>query len=150
MITRILKENGLDSIYWEQCLREALFNLRSRVCGLTGSSPHDLFFRFRRRYFADSDLKLLANDADFTMNKGKTQRGSKVFNRSFVRVKKTDPLVKDKGLVTVLLSPQLAEIRTPKGTEYVNTRHLAPAPSDDECPPEVAKRSPTVTATPAK
>ena len=109
-----------------------------------------MFFRFRRRYFADSDLKLLANDADFTMNKCKIQRGSKVFIRNVVRVKKTDPLVKDKGLVTDLLSPQLAEIRTPKGTEYVNTRHLAPAPSDKECHPEVAKGSPTVTATPAK
>ena len=108
------------------------------------------FFRFRRRYFADSDLKLLASDADFTMNKSKIQRGSKVFIRNFVRVKKTDPLVKDKGLVTDLLSPQLAEIRTPKGTEYVNTRHLAPAPSDKECHPEVAEGSPTVTATPAK
>ena len=121
LITRILKENGLDSLDWEHCLGEALFILRSRVCESTGSSPHDLFFRFRRRYFADSDLKLLAKDSDFTMNKGKNQRGSKVFIRNFVRVKKTDPLVKDKGLVTDLLSPQLAEIRTPKGTEYVYT-----------------------------
>ena len=109
-----------------------------------------MFFRFRRHYFADSDVKLLANDADFTMNKGKIQRGSKVFIRNFVRVKKTDQLVKDKGLVTDLLSPQLAEIRTPKGTEYVNKRHLAPAPSDKECHPEVAQGSSTVTATPAK
>ena len=84
------------------------------------------------------------------MNKGKIQRGSQVFFRNFVRVKKTDPLVKSKGLVTDLLSPQLTEIRTPKGTEYVNTRHLAPAPSDKECHPEVAEGSPTVTATPAK
>ena len=146
-----LKENGLDSIDWEHCLGEAFFILRSRVCESTGSSPHDLFFfRFRRRYFADSDLKLLANDADFTMNKGKIQRGSKVFIRNFVGVKETDPLVEDKGLVTDLLSPQLAGIRTPEGTEYVNTRHLAPAPSDEECHPEVAKGSPTVTATPAK
>ena len=54
LITRILKENGLDSLHWEQCLREALFILRSRVCESTRSSPHDLFFfRFRRRYFAD-------------------------------------------------------------------------------------------------
>ena len=52
--------------------------------------------------------------------------------------------------MTDLLSPQLAEIRTAKGTEYVNTCHLAPAPSDKECHPEVAKGSPTVTATPAK
>ena len=124
LITRILKENGLDSLHWEQCLGEAFFILRSRVCESTGSSPHDLFFRFRRRYSADSDLKLLANDADFTMNKGKIQRGSQVFIRNFVRVKKTDPLVKGKGLVTDLFSPQLAEIRTPKGTEYVNTHHL--------------------------
>ena len=89
LIARILKENGLDSIDWEQCLGEALFILRFRVCESTGSSPHDLFFRFRRRYFADSDLKLLPNDADFTMNKGKIQRGSKVFIRNFVLVKKT-------------------------------------------------------------
>ena len=150
LITRILKENGLDSIDWEQCLGEALFILRSRVCESTGSSPHDLFFRFRRRYFADSDLKLLANDADFTMNKGKFQPGSKVFIRNFVRVIKTDPLVKDKGLVTNLLSQQLTEIRTPKGTEYVNTRLLAPAPSDKECHPEIAEGSPTVTTTSCK
>ena len=150
LITRILKVNGLDSLDWEQCLGEALFILRSRVCGSTGSSPHDLFFRFRRRYFADSDLKLLANDADFTINKGKMQRGSQVFVRTLVRVKKKDPLVKGKGLVTDLLSPQLTEIRTPKGTEYVNTRHLAPARSDRECHPEIAEGSPTVTATPAK
>ena len=84
------------------------------------------------------------------MNKRKIQRGSKVFIRNFVRVKKTDPLVKDKGLVTDLLSPQLAEIRTPKGTEYADTRQLAPAPSDKVCHPEVAEGSPTVTATPAK
>ena len=71
-----------------------------------------------------------------------------MFIRNFVRVKKTDPLVKGKGLVTDLLSPQLAEIGTPKGTECVNTRHLAPAPSDNECHPEVAEGSPTVTATP--
>ena len=44
LITRILKENGLDSIDWEQCLGEVLFILRSRVCESTGSSPHDLFF----------------------------------------------------------------------------------------------------------
>ena len=149
LITRILKQNGLDSLDWEHCLGEALFILRSRVCESTGSSPHELFFRFCR-YFADSDLKLLAKDADFTMNKGKIQRGSQVFIRNFVRVKKTDPLVKGKGLVTDLLSPQLAEIRTPKVTEYVNTRHLAAAPSDKECHPEVAEGSPTVTATPAK
>ena len=73
-----------------------------------------------------------------------------MFILNFVRVKKTDPLVKGKGLVTDLLSPQLDEIRTPKGTEYVNTRHLVPAPSDKKCHPEVAKGSPTVTATPAK
>ena len=52
--------------------------------------------------------------------------------------------------MTDLISPQLAEIRTPQGTEYVNTHHLAPAPSDKECHPEVAEGSPTVTATPAK
>ena len=73
-----------------------------------------------------------------------------MFIRNFVRVKETDPLVKDKGLVTDLLSPQLVEIRTPKSTEYVNTRHLAPAPSAKECHPEVADGSQTVTATPAK
>ena len=138
LITRIVRENSLDSLDWQQCLGEALFILRSRVCESSGSSPHDLFFfPFRRRYFAGSDLKLLANDADFRMS-------------NFVRVKRTDPHEKDKGLLTDLFSPQLAEIRTPKGTEYVNTRHLAPAPSDKECHPEVAEGSPTVTATSAK
>ena len=73
-----------------------MFILRSRVCESTGSSPHDLFFRFRRSYSGHTDLKLLANDADFTMNKGKIPRGSQVFLRNFVRVKKTDPLVKGK------------------------------------------------------
>ena len=46
LILRILKENGVHSIYSEQCLGEAFFILRTRVCESTGSSPHDLFFSF--------------------------------------------------------------------------------------------------------
>ena len=117
LITRILKENGLDSIDWEQCLGEALFNLRSRVCESTGSSPHDLFFRFRRRYFPIQTSSFLQTMQILRCTKVKVNEAQMCSLATLFGSKKTDPLVKDKGLVTDLLSPQLAEIRTPKGTE---------------------------------
>ena len=64
------------------------------------------------------------------------KRDSNVFIRNFVRAKKSDPLVKGKGVVKEILSPQLAEVEIKnekgKSTEFVNTRHIAPAPSAED------------------
>ena len=109
VMTRILGENGLKPDDWELVVGESLFILRSRICKATGKSPHDMFFSFQRRIFANSkDLDSL--EAPQIVKNKDLKRGSHVLIRNFVRHRKTDPFVEERGVVTDILSPQSAEV----------------------------------------
>ena len=127
VMTRILRENGLKPDDWEIVVGESLFILRSRICEATGKLPHDMFFNVQRRIFANSnDLDSL--EAPQIVKNRDLKRGSHVLN--FVRHRKTDPFVKERGVVTDISSPQSAEVTVDgRRPEVINLRHLAPAPT---------------------
>ena len=135
-MTRILKENGLKPDDWELVVGDSLFILRSRICEATGRSPHDMFFNFQTRKFATSnDLDSL--EAPQIVKNRDLKRGSHVLIRNFVHHRKTDPFVKERRVVTDILSPQSAEDAVDgKSPEVINLRHLAPAPTPVKSPEE--------------
>ena len=109
VMTRILRENGLKPDDCDFVVGESLFILRSLICEATGKLPHDMFFNFQRRIFANSnDLDSL--EAPQIVKNRDLKRGSHVLIRNFVRHRKTNPFVKERGVVTDILSPQSAEV----------------------------------------
>jgi hypothetical protein len=125
VVRRLLRERQLVEEEWEQVLNEALFICRSMVCESTKRTPHDSFFRFGRKVFPGIGLEYVQIPSESELS-----RGSPVFVRNFVRRKKSDPFVKERGVVTELLTPQLAEVQVQGkvGTQMINTRHLARRP----------------------
>ena len=144
-MSRILRENGLKPDDWELVVGESLFILRSRICNATGKSPHDMFFSFQRRIFANSnDLDSL--EAPQTVKNKDLKRGSHVLIRNFVRHRKTDPFVKEREVVTDILSPQSAEVTVDgRSREVINLRHLAPASTPVKSPEEPSAPNENIT-----
>lgn len=125
IMARVLRQEGMEDLDWEDVLPEVLWIMRAVTCKSTGKSPHDAFFNFTRKVFADGNIKQLEPQKIGGFPDGLT-RGSPVFVRNFVRKQKSDPVVKARGIVQEVLSPQLAEVLIGSKTEMLNTRHLAP------------------------
>ena len=133
IMSRVLRQEGLEELDWEGVLPEVLWIMRSVMCQSTGKSPHEAFFQFKRRVFPDGDIGKLVSVDKIDGFPGDLSRGSPVFVRNFVRKSKSDPLVKGKGIVQDVLSPQLAEVLVDGNkVELLNTRHLAPRVDNSE------------------
>jgi hypothetical protein len=131
VMARILKQEDLDDIDWEEVIAEALAVMRATVCEPTGKSPHNTFFNFKRRVFHG---KIFDEQKSVENKIVDVCRGSHVFIRNFLRKKKADPIVSGRGIITDVLTPQLAEVQiNGKGTEMINTRHIARDGTDKEC-----------------
>jgi hypothetical protein len=79
---------------WEQILPDALFIIRSVKSESTGKTPHESFFNFKRKVFAEVvGLDNCVTEETFSWPKG-LEREAPVFIRNFVRNKKKRPACK--------------------------------------------------------
>ena len=110
----LLRTHKQPNACWEALLLEALHAVRSLLCTVTNSTPHERFLGFPRKSMIGKSLPSWLIQSET------------VLLRRFVR-SKSDPFVEEVELLEV--NPSFAKVRFPDGRESnVSTSDIAPCP----------------------